>query len=379
MNTVGTMATNVLDMFSGAGGLALGWTRLSDRRVRHLGAIDRDGGLGPCYSHNFPGIPFIQHTFGDPFAGEIDGSLRHALAGMTQSVDVLLAAPPCQPFSAAGKRSLGPDAYLGFHVCGLAEYLMPKLVVMENVPQFGRALGGKLAGRIRVRLAKANYTTALVTLDAMQFGLPQRRVRTLLLAVRRQGGSIRALEQVVVTLRRCQDSTREKIVTTMEAIGDLPRVAAGDGFEEVHLVGEPFSAYQRTLRQRNGVTYNHVAANHSADMVARIMRVGAGETPQNRSAHPLRPKKYFRLAYARLAPDEPAATITTNTHNPGSGRFLHYRDHRTLTVREVARLQGFPDSFRFIGSQGNQRRHVGNAVPPLLSQRIAEAFTMTGL
>ena len=114
-------------------------------------------------------------------------------------------------------------------------------------------------------------------------------------------------------------------------------------------------------------------------MVARMRRIEAGETPQNDGGHPMRQKNYFRLAYSRLAPNEPAGTITTNTHNPGSGRFLHYRDHRTLTVREVARLQGFPDGFRFIGSQGDQRRHVGNAVPPLLSQRVAEALTTVGL
>ena len=374
------MATNILDVFSGVGGLALGWTRLSNRPVKHVGAIDCDDALSDCYRHNFAGTPFIKHRFGDPFGADLDRELTRVLEGLAATVDVLLASPPCQPFSAAGKRCLDPQAYLGFHVCSLVEYLAPALVVVENVPQFGRAFGGRLAGRMRVRLGKAGYATSVLTVDALRFGLPQRRVRTLLLAVRRTAGVIRALDQAVSSLRQrdanCGD---EEVVTTAEAIGDLPRVEAGGGFEEFRLEGKPSSTYQRRLRQRNGVTYNHVAANHSVDMVARMRRVGAGETPQNDRGHPMRPKNYFRLAYARLAPDEPAATITTNTHNPGSGRFLHYRDHRTLTVREVARLQGFPDAFRFIGSQGNQRRHVGNAVPPLLSQQIAEALTAAEL
>ena len=294
-------------------------------------------------------------------------------------MDVLLAAPPCQPFSAAGKRSLGPDAYLGLHVCALVEHLSPQILVMENVPQFSRALGGTLAGRIRVRLGRAGFVTALMTLDAVRFGVPQRRTRTILFALRADGGrpqATRMLKDVVETLRgeqRCREGGA--YVTVADAIGDLPPLEAGDGKEETQIVSLPSTEYQRRLRQNNGITYNHIAAKHSEGLVERIRTVKAGETPQELGNHPLRRKQYFRLAYARLSADAPASTLTTNTHNPGSGRFLHYRDHRTLTVREVARLQGFPDWFKFMGSQTEQRRHVGNAVPPPVSRRIAEVLT----
>ena len=373
----------VVDAFAGVGGLALGWMELPGRLVRHLGAIDADKTLRLCYAHNFPDTPFIAHRFGSPFS---ESSQKEAISTVDQigeRVDVLLAAPPCQPFSAAGKRSLGRDAYLGLHVCALAEHWCPRVVVMENVPQFGRALGGTLAGRIRVRLGRAGFVTAVVTLDAVRFGVPQRRARTLLLALRADDGRLkatRALTDVVETLRREQRRGEAGVyVTVAEAIDDLPALGAGDGDEEIRIVASPSTEYQRRLRQPSGVTYNHVAANHSEELVERIRTVGAGEAPQARSDHPLRPKQYFRLAYARLSADAPASTLTTNTHNPGSGRFLHYRDHRTLTVREVARLQGFPDWFKFVGSQTEQRRHVGNAVPPPLSRRIAEVLTAAGV
>ena len=377
------LSTTVVDAFSGAGGLALGWMGLPGRPVRHLGAIDSDETLRVCYAHNFPDTPFIAHRFGDPFSESSRKETAVTVKRIAEQVDVLLAAPPCQPFSAAGKRSLGPEAYLGLHVCALAEHWSPRILVMENVPQFGRALGGTLAGRSRVRLGRAGFVTAVVTLDAVSFGVPQRRVRALLLALRADEGervATRTLTDIVDTLRYEQRRGEAgACVTAAEAIGDLPSLEAGGGDEETQIVASPSTEYQRRLRQASGLTYNHVAANHSAELVERIRTVAAGEAPQADGDHPLRRKQYFRLAYARLSPDEPASTLTTNTHNPGSGRFLHYRDHRTLTVREVARLQGFPDWFKFAGSQTEQRRHVGNAVPPPLSRRIAEVLTAAGV
>ena len=373
----------VVDAFSGVGGLALGWTGLDGGSVRHLAAIDCDETLRACYLHNFPETAFIAHRFGDPFSEKLEREAARALGHLTEPVNVLLAAPPCQPFSAAGKRNLGREAYLGLHVCMLAEHLCPDVVVMENVPQFGRVMGGTLAGRIRVRLGRAGFVTALVTLDALRFGVPQRRARSMLLAFRANGerlAAVRKLRHVVETLSGEQERERaEPCVTVADAIGDLPALNAGDGEEQVQILVPPSTEYQRELRQPNGVTYNHVAAKHSSDLVERIRTVDAGEAPQQRGDHPLRRKQYFRLAYARLSADGAASTLTTNTHNPGSGRFLHYRDHRTLTVREVARLQGFPDWFRFVGSQTEQRRHVGNAVPPPFSRRIAEVVVSAGI
>jgi len=83
---------------------------------------------------------------------------------------------------------------------------------------------------------------------------------------------------------------------------------------------------------------------------------------------------YFSQAYARLHPQGIAFTITAHFRNPGSGRFTHYRDARSLTMREAARLQSFDDAYIFHGFETDQERHIGNAVPPLLAERLAKYF-----
>jgi site-specific DNA-cytosine methylase len=163
-------------------------------------------------------------------------------------------------------------------------------------------------------------------------------------------------------------------VTVAQAIGDLPALAASQGEQVIEFPNPAESTYQSTLRDSSGWLFNHVAVAHSEQLLAAIRQLGIGETPQRFENHPLRRKEYFRAAYARLDPNKPAPTITTQTHNPGSGRFTHYRDDRVITVREAARLQSFPDSFRFHGTQEAQRRHVGNAVPPIMAQRLAEGL-----
>src|SRR5207253_1789474 len=120
------------------------------------------------------------------------------------------------------------------------------------------------------------------------------------------------------------------------------------------------------MREGDERLFNHVAVKHTPELVEALTLLRPGETPQRIMDHPLRRKPYFQSAYARLDPDCVAPTMTTQTSNAGSGRFTHYRDNRVLTVREVARIQSFPDRFRFVGLPEYQRRHVGNAVPPLM-------------
>lgn len=380
----------IVDLFSGAGGLSLGWLSVdTPTRMRLVAAIDSDPTLDELFTWNFPDTRFVLHRFAD--ALEKDES-RHvsALAALEEGdVDVLLAGPPCQVFSAAGKRSPHSDSRLAFHVCDLVQVLRPKLVLLENVPEFGRVQDGRLLGRVRVRLSQSGYTTEVRLLHAVEFGVPQTRARCFTLAVRndlaRPASAFRDLLSASHYSARTKSGNDQPLwnhlpnsclpaVTTADAIDDLPHLAAGEGEQIIRLTSCPSSVYQMTARDRECRLYNHVAVNHSAEMIDAMSRLKPGETPQHAMGHPMRRKEYFRAAYARLDPQQPAPTITTQTHNPGSGRFTHYRDHRVITVREAARLQSFPDSFRFFGPQEVQRRHVGNAVPPLLSRAIASAL-----
>ena len=113
---------------------------------------------------------------------------------------------------------------------------------------------------------------------------------------------------------------------------------------------------------------NHKSWRHGSDLVARLARVPEGSRPP---ADVTSGKRYYSQAYARLHRRGLARTITTNFHNPGSGRFLHYTHARSLTIREAARLQGFRDDFRFIHHPSWQERLIGNAFPPLWAEVIA--------
>lgn len=375
----------VVDLFCGAGGLWLGWRQAaSERGMELLAAVDADPYLEEVYNWNFPGIPFIRHLYGDAYHENEARAVAERAGLGPGDVEVLLAGPPCQTFSTAGKRELQGDSRLVFHVCDFAEILQPKIVVIENVPEFSRAQDGRLSGRVRVRLAEAGYATEIMNVSAAQFGVPQLRMRCFILAVRKDLNwpSRQKLLQRLQTdnARRGSSSpasvkpTASSPTTVAEAIDDLPSLQAGEGEQEATLTTLPTSEYQTRLRDSENRLFNHVAVQHSPELVAALSQLKPGETPQQTPDHPLRRKDYFRSAYARLDPQKPALTMTTQTQNAGSGRFTHYRDARVITVREVARLQSFPDHFRFFGPQVVQRRHIGNAVPPLLAQAIAAAL-----
>lgn len=385
----------IVDVFSGAGGLALGWLRAAEGRGEFVAAIDGDGTLERIYGQNYPTTKFIQHTFAA--APDPDGERRLAEeAGLgAGDVDVLLAGPPCQTLSAAGKRQDHPDNRLVFRVCDLVRTLRPRVVVIENVPQFGHIHDGRLLGRVRVQLTKAGYTTDALALNATAYGVPQIRVRCFVIGVRRELLSESPHAQLkhlrpppthsaVWSPNRPTGQPASPILghalrlppSVEDALDDLPPLAVGEGDEEGLLTVEPTNPYQAFLRRGQQAVFNHVATKHSPETVAALAAIKPGETPQSIPGHPLRRKVYFRSAYARLDPRWVAPTMTTQTHNPGSGRFTHYRDDRVLTVREVARLQSFPDSFRFFGFSEVQRRHVGNAVPPLLSEALARSLML---
>lgn len=377
--TVGP-ALRLLDLFAGAGGMSLGWMLASGGKADLVAAVDSDASLRELYSLNFPKARFIQHTFDATDARASLGVL--AENGLRRGdIDVLLAGPPCQSLSPAGKRVDHLDNRLALRVVDVAEALRPRVLMLENVPELARIHDGRLLGRVRVGLRDLGYSTTAVTLNATAFGVPQARVRLFLVAIVSDESVSLRPEPTHTGISAVRDggvSTRRHSValppalSVRDAIGDLPSLAAGEDCNEY--VVEPATAFQRWARGSVSLLTNHSAVSHSSSILAMMRGLAPGGSPRDDPANPRGKPSYFRAAYARLDPDQPASTITTQTHNPGSGRFTHYRDDRVLTVREVARLQTFPDSFTFVGHGAQQRRHVGNAVPPLLASAIARSL-----
>jgi DNA (cytosine-5)-methyltransferase 1 len=253
----------------------------------------------------------------------------------------------------------------------------PPMCVMENVPGMLSIEGRDITGPILQNFAAAGYRTTVALVNAVSFGVPQERRRLIFIGVRRDLG----LRIEASGLTTFAEHFRHAVLglhshtTLRQAIGDLPNIEHGER-EETQPYSRPpgrQGKYVELMRQgSNGMVLDHVCRGHNAqDLRAfRFMKQGMlyHHLPQ-------RFKRYrddiFKDKYKKLIWDRPACTVTAHfakdvyTH-------IHPDQARTVSVREAARLQSFPDSFLFAGHMGERFRQIGNAVPPLMGWGIAE-------
>ena len=350
----------VIDLFSGIGGFSDGFAQARFKRqliydVRLL--VDKDIEAAYTFKRNNPSVPF---WVTDIEQIESKSLLEHA---RIEDVDIVIGGPPCQGFSSAGKRLFDDprNSLLGVFVRVIGE-LRPKAILLENVPNVFNGSHGQYGEELLQNLDKAGYVSAAKVLHSEDFGVPQKRRRVFVFALRKDLG-IRSLEFPKPSMVS---------VTVEQAIGDLPSLEAGQGHDPMQYAMCPQSDYQRKRRYKSVLLFNHLAPNHSKDLVKKISIIPEGGANRHLPPQERFSNNYYSQAYARLHRDEVAYTITGSFLNPGSGRFIHYRDVRALTIREAARLQSFDDNFVFHGTMTAQERHVGNAVPPILAKVLAE-------
>jgi DNA (cytosine-5)-methyltransferase 1 len=349
----------VVDLFSGCGGLSAGFRR-AGFAVR-LGA-ERDPVPLATFARNFPEAVALPADLAvtDPAALLAAARLRRG------RVDCLVGGPPCQGWSKnvpARERSADdPRNALMRRFLAFVAHLRPRAVVIENVAEMTRAYDAATADHLLDRLAALGYDATAVRLNAAEFGVPQLRRRSFFLAVERGG--------VLPEPRRCDGPP----VTVDQAIDDLPPLAAGAGESPCGYGSQPTSAYQKLVRRDDGTVTEHVARALRPRQLARVRAIPPG-SGGGKEALPddLRPRMAYSGGYARLYPDQPARTITRWVFHPGSGRFFHPWQDRVVTIREAARLQGFPDDFVFCGRYIQNAHMVGEAVPPLLAAAVADA------
>ena len=322
-----------IDLFCGCGGLALGFKKAGFRSVF---AVDSDPTACKTYEANF------NHNV---FCGDI-ASLRK----IPVDADMIIGGPPCQGFSPLGKMSPG-DVALQNHVVlnklwieylRVVDQVNPKCFVIENVPEFFHSREFvKLTKEIEKR--KFNFTCDV--LDGSRFGIPQNRKRGFLIAAK----------EVQPSLPAPTDERR----TVKDAIGDLPLQPTGKDW--------------------------HIGRNPTSTSLERYKCVppGGNRFDLMRKRPDITPKCWMNKptgstdVFGRLKWDEPALTIRTEFYKPEKGRYLHPAAQRPITHREAARLQTFPDGFKFIGSKIQVARMIGNAVPPKLSYHVAVAVKKT--
>ncbi len=377
-----------IDLFAGAGGLAEGFRQAG---WRILAAIDNDPFAAKTFRLNFPEASFFEEDVSDlePVRLLKDAGLRPG------QLDCLLGGPPCQSFSYNNhaRSASNRRARLFEHYLRIVEKLKPKTLVMENVPGMLTIGNGKIVSEIRGRLASLGYEAGVRIFFAEDFGVPQERRRVFIIATRlawedslfprgTHGPSPKPSEEANGYVHRWmprRDRSPRPLVTVWDAIGDLPSVENGGGSQFMRHRRKPRTPFQKRARRGTHELCNHVAHNLSRTMIRRIAQVPEGgnwrDIPRRLLPAGMKRarKKDHTKRYGRLARKGLCCTILTKC-DPHWGSYVHPLQHRTVTVREAARLQSFPDTFRFCNFISKQYEQVGNAVPPLMARRIAQAL-----
>lgn len=373
------MAYTVIDLFAGAGGLTTGFHLAG---FQSLCAIDINKKALTTYKHNYP-VTRIVH---EDIRTVNPKNLRVSLGLQREELTAMIGGPPCQGFSRnipASYRYLNePRNQLYQTYLEFVKEFRPLYVVMENVPEILKAYNGTITEEITEQLELIGYKVASASLNAAYYGVPQTRARAFFLAcldgiiptfpTSTHFGDIRS--DFRCTKLNSQLSVLEPmtspIITVRDAIGDLPALEAGQEYKDESYPYNHQTNYQELMRDGSTKLVNHVARNLSSIQIARVRVLKEGQDARDLPPE-LAPKKHYSGAYGRLNWDRPARTITKWVFHPGSGRFFHPAQNRTITIREAARLHSYPDNFHFLGTYTDMAAQIGESVPPLLAKAIA--------
>jgi len=304
-------------------------------------------------------------------------------------LDILIGGPPCQGFSSIrpfrSSKDDDPRNSLFEEYASFVNYFRPKCFVLENVVGVATHKKGQTVESMQNCFHAIGYDTEWRILNSAHYGVPQKRERFIMVGVERGGDIIFPTPTHTYRGRTIgsKDQSKTKLyyknefnttdiipsaITTMEAIGDLPIIMAGEN--AIKYTTSTMTEYQAARRKNNQILSMHTATNHSNRMMEIIKHSGS-----NIDALPAYLNvSGFSSCYSRLDPNEPAVTLTVNFVNPASNKCIHPILDRALTPREGARLQSFDDDFIFAGSKTQITRQIGNAVPPLLGRAIANMF-----
>ncbi|WP_286174668.1 DNA cytosine methyltransferase [Mycobacterium sp. DL99] len=368
-----TGAPLAADFFSGAGGLSLG---LESAGFKIVFGADHEPFASRTHAHHFGGMS-VDWDLSDPsVVARLGDLMREA------EIDLIAGGPPCQPFSKAGRSMIRYRVQTGLRdphderrdlwrsFLEIVDRARPKAVLMENVPDMALDREMFILRSMVEELEQMSYSVEERVVDTWRYGVPQFRQRLILVAL--QGN----------TQFRWPTETARK-VTVWNAIGDLPEVEGGwrpEGGEHgwADYAG-PITAYQREMRGRIAP----VDSNKVFDHITRPVRDDdreAFESMTHATKYTDLDKEHQRYRgdifddkYNRLNENDLSRTITAHIAKDGYW-YIHPRQSRTLTVREAARLQTFPDDFRFDGPPSAAFRQIGNAVPPRLGFVMGQAI-----
>lgn len=356
------MSQKIVSLFSGGGGLDLGFLNAG---YDIIWAIDNDKNAVTTYKENI----------GDHILLE---DISNVEISKIPKADIIIGGPPCQSFSLAGNRDVSDKrGELVWKYVNIIHHIKPQAFVFENVTGLLSAKdinGEKVINLLKDKFKDIGYNIELQTLNAADYGVPQRRKRVIIVGLK---GS-KAFKFPRPT-HSADGLELEKYVSVKEALDDLPQ-ATEDIEGLVKYKASPKNIYQERMRFKNlnSVSEHFIPTMSELDKyIVKHVKPGGNYMDIPSDVNSARIRRLQReggrtTSYGRLHPDNPSYTINTYFNRPNVGCNIHYKENRLITVREALRLQSFPDSFVLI-STSKQGRHsiVGNAVPPLLAEKIA--------
>lgn len=332
----------VLDLFSGCGGMSLGFEQ-AGFEIK-LGIDNWDESL-TTFKNN--------HYHSDILCADLATLKPTELEKDYGEIDVIIGGPPCQGFSISGKRN--PDdprnkLYQSF--VSFVDHFKPNAFVMENVPNLVAMNGGNVKTQIIKEFENLGYKVTYKIMMASEYGVPQNRKRVVFVGLKNSA-----------EFKFPDGNYINQKITASEAISDLPDEELQDGSP---YISPPQSDYQQQIRKGSSYIYNHQITKHTDQTKSIIGLVPDGGNYKSLPEE-LQDTRRVNIAWTRLNSKKPSFTIDT-----GHNHHFHYKYNRVPTPRESARIQSFPDTFIFHGKKNDQLKQIGNAVPPLLGKVIAE-------
>lgn len=389
----------VIDLFAGAGGFGLGF-EMAGFSVPL--SVEIDVWACDTLRYNRPNMNVVQHDICDINTNDKIKKI------CSIEPDIIIGGPPCQGFSIAGSAQKDPKDPRNSLFLNFAQWincLKPKAFIMENVKGLlsrKNAEGEKVINIIKKTFEEIGYFVEIWLLNSAEYGVPQIRERVFIVGNNLGKTLEPPLKTHSINFLNIHDFQLSSFESTglfpslnlWDAISDLPPLNAREGKEEQSYISLPQNTYQNWIRNNSQVLYNHVAMEHSKRVVERFKQIKWGESssdvPMNYSARRRSGNGELSMINydqnnRRLYPYKPSHTIAASFY----ANFVHPFQHRNLTAREGARIQSFPDKYRFLGKKTVvshkllhreerfneqflcQYNQVGNAVPPILAKAIA--------
>lgn len=386
----------VLDLFAGAGGFGLGF-HLADENYKLICSLEVDKwAVETLTANNVTKQKIIQADIRKFRTKE------RILKACPSKPDIIIGGPPCQGFSYAGpkKDPKDPRNSLFKNYAYWVKILQPKVFIMENVRGLltgKNEKGEKVVDIIKKSFTKIGYSVNIWELNAANYGVPQNRERIFIVG-NRLGLEIQEppITHYLPTEKKKLNGKAKALkpaINVQRAISDLPKLKAGEGFEETIFTGIPKNEFQEECRDVP-LLFNHVTMVHTKRMVERYEQIINGytleEIPKDlqvrkRNGNGEISNSEYNSNYRHLKPEMISYTIPASFYS----NFVHPKQPRNITSREAARLQSFPDSYIFKGKRTqissnllkqlgredenylSQYNQIGNAVPPLLAKAVA--------